>query len=117
MTHTPSKTIGQMNGRWGLGFRVMIATYPVLLTALIAWGAFITTKVLTHDAHLNAADALHTFRAEASEARQERYADTAIRDGLEPVVASITCIRDAIQKIQRSVARLEILEEERREAR
>ena len=114
--NTTAQTIGQMNGRWGLGFRLMIATYPVLLTALIGWGAFITNKVLAHDAQLNTAHALNAFRTEASEARQERYADAAIRDSLEPVLLSITLIRDSIQKIERSVTRLEILEEERRHA-
>ena len=112
-----TQTIGQMNGRWGIGFRVMIATYPVLLTAFIGWGAFITNKVLSHEAQLRAATALSAFRTEASEARQERYADTAIRDGLDPVLSSITFIRHSIQKIERSVARLEILEEERRHVR
>ncbi len=115
MTAT-TQTIGQLNGRWGFGFRIMIATYPVLLTALIGWGAFITNKVLAHEAQLRTATTVSVFRTEASEARQERYADAAIRDSLEPVLLSITLIRDSIQKIERSVTRLEILEEERRHA-
>ena len=114
--NTTTQTIGQMNGRWGLAFRVMIATYPVLLTALLGWGAFITNKVLAHEARLSAATTVSAFRTEASEARQERYADVAIRESLEPVLLSITLIRDSVQKIERSVTRLEILEEERRHA-
>ena len=40
------KTIGGMNGPWALVLKLALATYPVLLLALLTWGTWMTVNQL-----------------------------------------------------------------------
>ena len=40
------KTIGGMNGPWALILKLALATYPVLLLALLTWGTWMTVNQL-----------------------------------------------------------------------
>lgn len=40
------KTIGGMNGPWALILKLALATYPVLLLALLTWGTWMTVNEL-----------------------------------------------------------------------
>ena len=41
-----NKTIGELNGVWALSLRIMLATYPLLVTALIAWSTWVTVNLV-----------------------------------------------------------------------
>lgn len=36
--------IGAMNGPWALLLKIALSTYPVMLTALVGWGSWITAN-------------------------------------------------------------------------
>ena len=43
------KTIGQINGPWAIMFRVMLATYPIIVGIVIAWLSWITVGQIKDD--------------------------------------------------------------------
>ena len=42
---SPSKPIGQMNGPWALLLKFSLVTYPILASAIISWGIWVTANV------------------------------------------------------------------------
>lgn len=40
-------TIGNLNGRWAVLFKLMTMTYPVALGSLLGWGTWVTAKIFT----------------------------------------------------------------------
>lgn len=48
------KTIGSMNGPWAIMAKVCMASYPIVMGALLTWGAWITAETLKNESFRDA---------------------------------------------------------------
>ena len=44
-----NKPIGQINGIWGIGFKLLLASYPIVVGGLITWLSWITVGQIKDD--------------------------------------------------------------------
>lgn len=50
------RSIGNMNGPWALGLKIMLATYPILFAALVGWSSWVTKELIVLGEFRNSGD-------------------------------------------------------------
>ena len=80
MTAPRETRIGELNGRWALLIKVMLATYPIVVSGQLAWATWVTSNVF----HLQPDKPRYTFAdAERQHAQMWRAFDARM-DALPP---------------------------------
>lgn len=102
--------IGQLNGPWAMGLKLMLATYPVLFAALLGWGSWVTKELVILGEFRNRGDRF--TQADALQMRREIDAQFAAlppkdwRDRYTAMEQQLTLNRELLIKMQSSVEAL-----------
>ena len=98
--------IGELNGRWALLLKVNLIAVPVLLSVVITWATWVTTRVFAVDTWQATATATHATKADLATATATQVS---FRD-LRSVEDSVRAIQGDVAIIKRDIADLKARE-------
>lgn len=107
MSLQEAKRIGELNGPWAIGLKIMLATYPIMFASLLGWGTWVTKELIVLGEFRNRGDRF--TKTDAVEMRREidaQFSQLPPKDWKDRYIAmerQLLDNRDMLVRLQSSV--------------